>query len=353
MAKEQFLADKMSTAHKYVVRVANEIISEYTEGGYTLTLRQLYYQFVARDLIKNTQNEYKRLGKIIDAGRKMGMIDWDAIEDRTRNLRGEDTWKNPQGIIEGAVDAYQLNPWASQKIRVEVWIEKDALVGVIQPTCSRLRIDYFACRGYSSQSEAYAAGKRLGRYAAAGYKVVILHLGDHDPSGLDMTNDNRKRLSLFSGTEVDFRRIALNMDQIDQYNPPPNFAKESDSRTKWYRDEYQTDSSWELDALEPKIIDALIHSHVDPMIDREKWDAVMKREAADREVLKGVHDNWSHVAEKPWLYRKPGALLAEAALIVDQAREDSITDELPESVRDRMTQAAKDIEAMPILLESE
>lgn len=347
MAKEAFLKDKMSTAHKYVVRVANEIISEYMEAGYTLTLRQLYYQFVSRDLIQNTQNEYKRLGKIIDAGRKMGMIDWDAIEDRTRNLRGTNTWRNPQAIVKGAADGFKLNPWADQKIRVEVWIEKDALVGVIQPTCSRFRVDYFACRGYSSQSEAYAAGKRLAAYAEAGYRVLVLHLGDHDPSGIDMTRDNRDRLKLFSGTEVDFRRIALNMDQIDQYNPPPNFSKESDSRTKWYREEYGTDSSWELDALEPKVIDALIASHIDPLIDREKWDATMAQERIDREILRGVEENWLRVAEKPWLYKRPQEIKAEAIEIV-RGYEAGDDEPAPEAI----TNAADDVESL-LKLEAE
>lgn len=318
MAKEAFLKDKMSTAHKYVVRQANEIISEYLEAGYTLTLRQLYYQFVARDLIQNTQNEYKRLGKIIDMGRKMGMIDWDAIEDRTRNLRGTQTWADPESIIKGAYNGYKLNPWDEQRVRIEVWIEKDALVGVIQPTCSRFRIDYFACRGYSSQSEAYAAGKRLARFVDAGYRVLVLHLGDHDPSGLDMTDDNRKRLAMFSGQSIEFRRIALNMNQIEQYSPPPNFAKESDSRTNKYRETYATDSSWELDALEPKVIDALIASHVEPMIDRAKWDATMAREKAEREVLEGVYRNWPRVAEKPWLQKRPEEIRAEAVEIAEQ-----------------------------------
>lgn len=315
MAKEAFLKDKMSTAHKYVVRQANEIISEYMEAGYTLTLRQLYYQFVARDLIENKQTEYKRLGKIIDAGRKMGMIDWDAIEDRTRNLRGTQTWADPQSIVKGAANGYKLDPWPDQKTHVEVWIEKDALVGVIQPTCSRFRVDYFACRGYSSQSEAYAAGKRLASYAEAGYRVLVLHLGDHDPSGLDMTNDNRKRLALFSGRDIEFRRIALNMDQIEEYGPPPNFAKETDSRTKWYREEFETDSSWELDALEPKVIDALLASHIEPLIDKAKWDAVMATEKEHREVLSGVYKNWPRVAEKPWLFKRPEEIRDEAEKI--------------------------------------
>lgn len=316
MALEQFKPLKMATAHRYVVRQANEIISEYTEAGFTLTLRQLYYQFVARDLIENTFNEYKRLGKIIDAGRQMGLIDWDAIEDRTRNLRGLNTWVDAKHILEGTVNGYRVDPWIEQKIHVEVWIEKDALVGVVESVCNRRRVDYFACRGYTSQSEAYSAGKRLASYTDAGYRVIVLHLGDHDPSGMQMTDDNRTRLSLFAGAPVELRRIALNMNQIEEFNPPPNWAKEDDSRTKWYVEAFGTNKSWELDALDPKVIENLIDAEIEPLIDPEKWAAVMEREEAERSILQGIHGNWERVAEKPWLQRRPAEIKAEALQIV-------------------------------------
>jgi hypothetical protein len=84
----------------------------------------------------------------------------------------------------------------------------------------------------------------------AGQDVVVLHLGDHDPSGLDMTRDLRDRLSLYSRAAVDVQRVALNMDQVGVFNPPPNFAKESDKRFEAYRRQYG-DQCWELDALPP------------------------------------------------------------------------------------------------------
>jgi hypothetical protein len=352
MALEAFEPNKLCPAHRYVVRQANEIIDEYLEGGFTLTLRQLYYQFVARDLLpENTLNQYKRLGKIIDAARKCGLIDWDAIEDRTRNLRGLNTWRNPQAIIAGAADGYRLDPWIEQKVHVEVWIEKDALIGVVEPVCNRRRVDFFACRGYTSQSEAYGAGKRLASYTDAGYRVVVLHLGDHDPSGVNMTDDNRRRLSLFAGTEIELRRLALNMPQIEQYDPPPNYVKEDDSRTKWYREEFGTESCWELDALDPKVIDALIDEEIAKFVDQEKWDKVIAREEADREILTGIHTNWRRVAEKPWLYRHPSAVRAEAALIVDQASEAIDSDMTEEQVTARLTEIAQEIEAIKLEVE--
>ena len=111
---------------------ANAIITAYTAQGFKLTLRQLYYQFVARDLIKNTMKEYKNLGKIINDARLAGLVDWHAIEDRTRNLKGLNTWSHPGDIIDSAAYGYREDLWADQDYHVEVWIEKEALAGVFE-----------------------------------------------------------------------------------------------------------------------------------------------------------------------------------------------------------------------------
>ena len=111
---------------------ANAIIEEYAAQGFNLTLRQLYYQFVSRDLIPNTQRDYKRLGSVINDARLAGLIDWSAIVDRTRNLRELDHWTSAQDILSDAAGWYQVDRWAHQEVRPEVWIEKDALLGVIE-----------------------------------------------------------------------------------------------------------------------------------------------------------------------------------------------------------------------------
>ena len=135
------------------IRMANEIIEEYQAAGFSLTLRQLYYQFVARDFINNTMREYKRLGKIISDGRMTALIDWTAIEDRTRNLQTNSHWDSAADLLESAAQQYRIDLWADQEYAVEVWIEKEALIGVIEPVCRDLDVPYFACKGYVSKSE--------------------------------------------------------------------------------------------------------------------------------------------------------------------------------------------------------
>lgn len=294
MPCEAFIDRKFSDGSQTLIEHANTIIAEYQDQGFTLTLRQLYYQFVSRDLLPNKQSEYKRLGSVINDARLAGLIDWSAIEDRTRNVRAVSTWDDPAQIVKAVAEQYKEDLWDSQDWRPEIWIEKDALIGVIEPVCERYRVPYFACRGYSSQSEQYRAGKRFESVADRGQKPIVLHLGDHDPSGIDMTRDNSSRLGMFAGQEVDLRRLALNMDQIRRYRPPPNPAKETDSRSGPYIELYGN-KSWELDALDPTVIDRLIADTLDDLIDRERWDEAMEREEQRRSVLGAASDRWAAV----------------------------------------------------------
>jgi hypothetical protein len=267
-----------------LLTAANNIIADYQSRGYSLTLRQLYYQFVARGLFANKQQNYNLLGDVISDGRIAGLVSWTAIEDRTRNLRGLQTWSTPAGAVREAAEAYRRDKWEDQPWRPEVWVEKDALVGVIQHVCNELGVNYFACRGYNSQSEQWRAGQRMADYYRAGQRPIIFHLGDHDPSGMDMTRDNQDRLSMFTGVRVMVVRLALNMDQVERYNPPPNPAKLSDSRAGKYIEEFG-DSSWELDALEPEVIAELIRENILRIRDESLWAAALHREAAEREEI--------------------------------------------------------------------
>lgn len=283
---------KFSPESEALIRTANKIIAEYTAQGFQLTLRQLYYQFVSRDVIPNNMQSYKRLGSVINDARLAGRIDWDSIEDRTRNLQKLATWESATDILTAVSQQFRYDRWATQPVRIEVWVEKDALTGVIEPTCNRYRVPFFACRGYTSQSEAWAAGQRFLAYTEAGQAVKLLHLGDHDPSGIDMTRDNGARLEMFTySADVEVIRLALNHDQVLQYNPPPNPAKMTDSRAEDYVAQFGQ-SSWELDALEPSVIADLISSNIERYIKQPSWDKAAKREEQTRAKLLKTARDW-------------------------------------------------------------
>lgn len=277
-----------------IIDQANVIIDDYATEGFMLTVRQLYYQFVARELIPNTMRSYKRLASIINDGRLAGQIDWEAIEDRTRNLDMSPHWDSPADILRVCAKQFALDKWLGQDYRVEVWIEKEALAGVIEPVCRGLDVPYLACRGYVSQSEMWVAAERLRRYMSQGQTPVIVHLGDHDPSGIDMTRDIRDRLDLLGADpngHLVVNRIALNMDQVEQYSPPPNPAKTTDSRFNGYADQHGT-SSWELDALEPRVLAKLITETVTGYRNEDHWLDQAAREDGMRERLGVLSREW-------------------------------------------------------------
>lgn len=152
-------------------------------------------------------------------------------------------------------------------------------------------------RGYTSQSEMWSAGMRLLRHSRRSYgnrtqTPIIFHFGDHDPSGKDMTRDIIDRLTLFTSGSVRLQRLALNMDQVQQYDPPPNPAKITDSRAAGYIAEFG-DESWELDALNPTILAALVQGAIDGIIDQDKFDARIELRNQHRKELQDVSDFWS------------------------------------------------------------
>jgi hypothetical protein len=299
LMKEQFIDWRPSGASAEIVNAAEAICRDYYGQGYNLTLRQLYYQFVARGLIANTTQSYKRLGSIVDSARLAGLLDWSYIEDRTRNVyRTDGADESPEEAIAATAGGYARALWNDQPNHVEVWVEKEALAGVIQRAANEVGVNYFACRGYVSQSEMYSSGKRFRLLSQRGKKCTILHLGDHDPSGIDMTRDIETRLSMFSGylDEPDVRRIALNMDQIEELNPPPNPAKQTDSRFAAYLEEYG-DESWELDALDPTTLHDLIVNEVRGLRDEDLWTEAVARQERERRQLTAVSDRWAEVID--------------------------------------------------------
>jgi hypothetical protein len=281
MPYEVYVPKAMKPDKLKIIEQAATILEEYTQQGFTLTLRGLYYQFVSRGLVpENTQQQYKRIGAAVNDGRLAGLIDWDLMDDTLRQVNRPNSWDDEQDAMNTIRRAHRLNPWDRQEHLVEVWIEKDALAGVVAPVCQRLRLPVLACRGYASQSCQWRAGQRFKEAYDRGQSAVVLHLGDHDPSGIDMTRDNQDRINMFADAHVILRRLALNIDQVRRYNPPPNFAKDTDSRHDGYKAKFGGEC-WELDALEPTILDGLIDTAAREYIDEDVWDETMEERSGN------------------------------------------------------------------------
>lgn len=265
------------------IATADKILTTYAAEGLRLTLRQLYYQFVAHHGLPNTERSYKNLGELVSKARLAGKLDWDAIEDRVRQPQEARHWSSPSEFADAAVSVYRLPRWDGQDHYAELWVEKDALAGVLAPLAQEYHVTLMVNRGYSSQSAMYESARRFRNADSTSLK--LFYLGDHDPSGEDMVRDVGDRLSMFGVADLDVKKLALTMEQVEQYNPPPNPAKMSDSRAAAYVDKHGA-HSWEVDALPPQVLQQIIRDAFDEIVDRDKMDVIIEREGRHKDALR-------------------------------------------------------------------
>lgn len=287
MATERYQRFNFADSTLTLIDTMNKIIAAYVAKGFVLTVRQLYYQLVARDVIENTQKSYKRVTSIANDARLAGLMDWDAIEDRTRSFVRRQRWENGKQILDAAARSYHIDMWRRQPRRVFVIIEKEALVGVLTPTCNKLDVPILAARGYPSCTVLRDFANEDMIPSIDNQDVTVLHLGDHDPSGIDMTRDLTERISLFCRQPIELVRLALTMDQVEERQPPPNPAKTTDSRFQQYMEQYGNES-WELDALPPEYLVDLVEQEINDRIDSDQWEADTRRVENVQERIRKV-----------------------------------------------------------------
>lgn len=318
--KFKFRPVRLNPANQQRLDFINSIIREYQGAGYKLTLRQLYYQLVSRDVIPNKVAEYDKLSVLLREGRMGGIVDWEAIEDRLRQPKKPAAWDSPADLLEAAANQFRLPRMKDQDTYLEVWVEKDALSGVLSRVTSPYGIPILVNRGYSSASAMYDSYQRFKNATAEGAKhVKILYLGDFDPSGVDMVRDIEQRIrEFYLGGEGAFERwtvgesskpnlhkfpekwehicqdklgidfqvisIALTRSQIDEHQPPPNPAKRTDTRFAKF-EEAHGDTSWEVDALPPEILNEILTDSIEQHIDRELYDNIVSEEQEGTDKL--------------------------------------------------------------------
>jgi len=280
---------------KGLIDACEQILTEYTDQNIVMTLRQLYYQLVSRDLIPNDMNMYKKLSSILTKARYNGLLDWGAMEDLTRTSTRHSQWENVSDIMTSALLSYRKPRWRNQPYHVELLTEKEALSSVLAPIANDWHIYFTVNRGFNSASLTYRLAERVKERIEQGQDVVFLYLGDHDPSGLDMVRDIRDRISEFlksghvSTSRFAVRHIALTIAQVREFTPPPNPAKESDTRFKAYQKEFG-DESWEVDALRPDVMKQLIDSAVNEYVDMSQLQRVKQEEIAEKFQLQEILD---------------------------------------------------------------
>jgi len=333
-----------SCSKSVILNAIIDICNEYQENGYSLTLRQLYYQLVSKDIIPNHDKVYKKLSSLKDDLCYGGYIDWDIFEDRGRIPHLPYYENDIDSALEYTAKTYRINRQEGQNVHVEIWTEKDAISSILKRITDRYGVYLVVNKGYSSSTAMYSAYTRFIEQIKLGKKIHIKYFGDHDPSGLDMVRDikdrimyfmtdgSRKKQSkitevikkwglsedeselsaealkcyksrLFEKTEFneetkkkettfDFikaffdayfsvEHIGLTMEQIIQYNPPPNPAKITDPRADEYIKRHG-DVSWEVDALSPSVMEQIVIDAIESTIDNDIYRKTLEREKKER-----------------------------------------------------------------------
>lgn len=278
--KQQFKAVKFNSGTGAKLQKALEIIDMYAEEGLILTLRQLYYQLVSQNVIPNNVREYSKLSYLLVKARMGGIVDWEAIEDRTRRPYLPYWAYDVPDALNDCLESFRLNRQQDQENYVEVWCEKDALSGVLSSrVTNEYHIRLLVNRGYSSATAMYDSAQRLMRSRSS----HVLYLGDHDPSGLDMIRDIEDRLDEF-GCHPVVHRLALTKDQIEEHDPPPNPAKWKDKRADKYVAEHG-ETCWEVDALPPKVLIGILKDAIKQLVDIPQYEAMLDAEDEEKEWL--------------------------------------------------------------------
>ena len=248
-----------------------------------MTVRQVYYQLVSRQIIPNSRTAYQSVSNALVDARREGLVPWEWIEDRNRRPRRVSTWGGLADFADTCRRAYRREVWATQPVYIETWLEKDALSGIFEdaldPYCVALNVG----RGYDGWSSIQRAAAR---FNSKPVPVSVLYFGDFDPSGQDMIRSLIERLATFD-CHPEVVKCALTRDDIAQYELPPDFAKKTDTRTARFI-AANGDISVELDALPMDALRGRLIQEVEARMDLSALATVKALEETERTRLESL-----------------------------------------------------------------
>lgn len=275
---------------KQLLKHVNDIVNEYAKKGLDLTVRQVHYQLVSRNITKNTDANYKALTNLVKRARLAGMIDWDAIVDRNRESNIPYYNYSVQDALRSSLDCYSRDKMQFQKVYIEVMIEKMAIYEIVEQITRKYTIRLTGDKGFCSNTVLYKVAERLKEAMKQGKYAYVLYIGDHDPSGLTMDKSINDTLSLMGAKGFEFRRVALTPEQVKEYNLPPNKIKDGDRNSDSYREKHGS-TSWECDALPPEILQEVLEDEILSIIDYDTYLFMCKLEKEGKETLRQMIEN--------------------------------------------------------------
>lgn len=284
--KETFKERRFTRKNLEKLKFCNQIIEEF--AGRPITLRQLFYRLVTRNLIKNADNEYRKLSDLVGNAREAGKIDWDIIEDRVRLRHRHSEFESVSDLVKCAARSFRLPRWRDQNFYIEVHTEKDAMASILLPIADKWHVHFIVNRGNGSKTFLYDTARRFISAQDEGRQGVLFYLGDHDPSGLMMIDSIKERLERYGAENVGFRYLALTIEQVREMNLPNNTAKGKDPRTPGYIEKFGP-YCWEIDALPPDYVSAILDKEIAALVDKRKMKRMIDRENRDRKKFEAIY----------------------------------------------------------------
>ncbi len=258
------------------------------EATQPITGRGIGYKLFTAGLIPSMgTSDMQRVYRLLKEAREQGLIPWEWIVDETRKLERKASWSDPQAFGKCVHRSYKREFWLQQPNRVEVWSEKGTVRGVLQPVLDRYGVGFRVQHGFASATAIYDAAQD-----DDGRPLIILYVGDYDPSGLYMSEcDISARLEKYGGDHVELRRIALLPEHVRDLPSFPASDKDEDKRYRWFIENYGQ-HCWELDALDPNDLRTLVEEAIKDQIEPVAWNRCAAVDKAERESLRHVLDKW-------------------------------------------------------------
>jgi len=272
---EDDLASTTQGLHPATIKLYNAVTKETASGAGRMTLRHLFYRLVSKGVLEKTEKQYNKLIKDVGNMRKTGIISYDFFADGTRWQRKPRTYSGVKQALERTARFYRKDYWENLPVYVEFWVEKDAISDIVFEVTEEFDVPLMVARGFASLSFLHSSAEYI---TETGKKAFIYHLGDYDPSGLMAAKTIENSLRGF-GADIEFRRLAVTTEQIQEFNLPTRPTKESNHSKNFNGD------SVEIDAMDPQLIQALVRDAIFSHVDHDQFQKLKSVERAEKESL--------------------------------------------------------------------
>jgi hypothetical protein len=270
---------KRGRSTKAEVEARREALLDIIDAGKPMTVRQVFYQATVRGIVEKVETGYSKVQVDLTKMRRDATLPYDWLADNTRWQRKPRTFDSVEQALQDTAALYRKSLWRDADCYVEVWLEKDALSGVILPITATFDVPLMVARGYASLSFLYSAAEHI---SALDVPAFIYHLGDFDPSGVNAGEKIEATLhELAPDAEIIFERLAVTRAQIRDWRLPTRPTKKSDTRAKGFGK-----ISVELDAIDPNDLRDLVQQAIERHLPSQQYEVLKAAEESERKLIR-------------------------------------------------------------------